>query len=256
MAHPYSDHLDRKVLYAVELTDAVTGSRVTDGVALEPLDAAGQPLSGRTPSRSHTGRFVWLQPGNLWPAGMRVRPKPSLPYVARDEVVAPPKADPTIAADNSTLLKPEDRLVRILLAPAPAYPFEGTTAVRGILREAGPGSATIKDAIVQLAWRDHAGWLPLPPLPVDPRKPAEAVTDAQGQFAVFLPMLGRSAQPDEQDGKLNLRLQVTRRVSGVTQTLWTPNPPAAPPGLRPGWWTAEGQMYDAVSIRWDQLVNS
>ena len=256
MAHANTDRLDRKVLYAVDLTDAVTGARVTDGVALEPLDAAGEPLGGRAPSRNRTGRFVWLQPGNVWPARMSVRPKPSLPYVARDEVVPPPKANPAIAADNSTLLKPEDRLVRILLAPTPAYPFEGVTAVRGALREAGAGSAPVKDAIVQLAWRDQAGWLPPPPPPADPRKPAEAVTDENGQFAVFLPMLGHSAQPDGQDGKLNLRLQVTRTVNGVAQTRWTPNPPAVSPSPSPGWWTSQGQMRDAVSIRWDQLVNN
>jgi hypothetical protein len=257
MASQTTETLARTVLYAVELVDPVTGAPVTSGVKVEPLDAAGAPLAGRPPSVNRSGRMVWLQPGSVWPAKIRVTPG-NLPFAARTETVAPPLHDPVIVAGQPTPLSPQDRLIRIVLSPTAAYPFEGVAAVRGLLRDTD-GGTPLSGAVVQLAWQDapsHA-WRPAPPNLGAPRLSTEAVTDERGEFAAFMPPLPPGADPVVGDAshpqRLKVRLQVTRLAGGVAKTRWTPEtaPPLSLPadGLVP-----DGQVYErAVSLSWDRL---
>jgi len=255
MASQRADTLERTVLYAVELVDPVTGSPVTSGVRLEPLDAAGALLAGPPPTVNRSGRTVWLQPGHAWPAQIRLTPDKGLPFAARTEVVKPPAHDPTIVAGQAPPLAPADRLIRIVLAPTASYPFEGVTAVRGLLLDTDNGTPQ-PDAVVQLAWQDAQShqWRPAPPDLAAPRAATEAVTDARGEFAAFLPPLPAGADPVVGDPhRLKVRLQVTRRVGGVAKTRWTPEtaPPLSLPadGLVP-----DGQTFaGAVRLSWDRL---
>jgi hypothetical protein len=254
MASQITETLERTVLFAVELVDPVTGSPVISGVQVEPLDAAGAPLPGRPPVVNHSGRTVWLQPGSTWPAKIRVTPG-KLPFAARTETVKPPPHDPVIVAGQTAPLLPDERLIRIALSPTAAYPFEGVTAVRGVLRDTDAG-APLPEAVVQLAWQDaqtHA-WRPAPPNLADPRLSTEAVTDDRGEFAVFLPPLPAGADPVVGDRhRLKVRLQVTRLVGGVARTRWTPEA-APPPSLPANGLIPDGQLYaGALSLSWDRL---
>jgi len=254
MALTGSDILSRTVLYAVELVDPVSGEIVSRGLDLQPLDAADTPLRGAAPIVNRTGRFVWLQPGASWPAKLRIIPGATAPFVERVAVVAPPAADPALTPGHTPMLKPDQRLVRIQLAPSATYPFAGVTAARGALRESDQG-APVKGAVVQLAAGHGTVWTPAPPLLSAQRIATEAVTDERGEFAVFMSKLPADAEFDTKNGTLKVRLQVTRRVSGAAQTRWTPET-AAPFSLPQDGYIQQGQLYPAdLRLSWDRLSN-
>jgi hypothetical protein len=239
--------LTRRVLYAVELADAVTGARVSERIDLQPLDANGKTVAGR-PVLNASRRFVWLE-GAVWPDAMRVTPAKGSPFAARTEPIKAPAADPTYDAQGHTALPPDGRLRRILLSPTAAYPFAGATAVRGMLTEDGDPAHPIADAIVQLARKSGANWVPAAADPAAPRVAIEAVTDAKGEFAVFLPLAPKGAEADA--GPVQVRLQVTRADQNPA-TRVTP-PSSTTPSLPNGGRIDQGRLVE-VRLRWDQLV--
>lgn len=202
----------RRVLFALEVIDSVSGATLTDRLIVEPLDAAGRVING-APLVSHSGRFVWLEPKNAWPTSVRVRPddRPNPPPFF-DTVIRTPRPDPPI--------RPAQRLFSALMRPRPGYPFgEGATAVRGMLTTAA--GAPIAGALVQLAYKPEGAvnWLPPEPGPDAEPKPGEALTDAAGQFAVFMRLPADVARSAVNSGKLNVRLQV-RRAGAPFWTGW------------------------------------
>jgi hypothetical protein len=207
---------NRKVLFAVELVDPIAQSAVYRGVNVTAAGLRSSPILNKS------GRFVWLEEGDRWPGAISVIPEDA-PFAGQ---IAPAPPRPVDLAKA----RQEERLVRITLRPAPAYPLEdGITAIRGRLCEGDEkDSPPIAGARVQLAWHDLTSdnWLPPKPLPQDfgadggdPPSPPEPETDRNGEFVVFLrlnpPM---PAQPDLENGMLAVRLQITRdRKNPVTR---------------------------------------
>lgn len=189
----FDDPLPRQVLLAVELHDPLAPGLVWRGVEVKAEGLSGKPIISRS------GRFVWLREGDAWPTRITVN-------TGRLPFVLPPAVQPPRPADLAKPKEDEQR-VRIVLHPSPAYGFgPGATVVWGSLREhLDPDAAQVPDAVVSLAWRDAAtpGWVKvLPP----------AVTDAAGEFAVFLRLQALPpARPDlAEGGLLRVRLAVTR----------------------------------------------
>ncbi|MER9247627.1 hypothetical protein [Mesorhizobium sp. M0590] len=196
----------RRALFAIEVIDSVSGSTLYDRIKVEPLDANDKVING-PPVINHSGKFVWLEPRNDWPARVRVRPddRPNPPPFEDAVIDTPQPADDPIPARK--------RLFTALLRPTAAYPFgEGTTAVRGALKDGMARDANpIRDAIVQLAWQyDDVNWKPAAPAAGHEPLPGEARTDGFGQFATFIRLPADDAKVAVRNGLLTVRLQVTR----------------------------------------------
>jgi hypothetical protein len=230
--------LTRKVLVAVELFDPVAQSLVSHGVAIKARGIDGDPIV------SWSGRFVWLQQADAWPTSIAIDPV-RLPFAAQEvQTPRPPNFPAATAAE---------RLVRIVLQPTPAYPFDGVTSVRGRLAERpDAGSPPMSDVRVQLAWFDlNAGaWVPAAPgVASDPS------TTRAGDFAAFLRLMPRPpAEPDVERGFLRARLQFTtpgpQPESRATPDDYTFLPPdRAPAGRIP-----EGRLLAAdLRLGWSAL---
>jgi hypothetical protein len=194
----------RRALFAIEVIDSVSGSTLYDRIKVEPLDANGKVING-PPVINHSGKFVWLEPRNDWPAKVRVQPddRPNPPPFEDAVIDTPQPTDDPIPARK--------RLFTAFLRPTAAYPFgEGVTAVRGCLKDGDAFDANpIVDAIVQLAWQyDGLHWKPAAPAAAYKPLLGEARTDGLGQFAVFIRLPADDAKVV--DGLLTVRLQVTR----------------------------------------------
>jgi hypothetical protein len=228
------ERLNRKVLFAVELVDPIALSLVWRGVLAQAEGLARPAIVSRS------GRFVWLQEADLWPARVTVDPG-ALPFATQ---ISPPPPRPA----DVTKATPQERLLRITLRLTSAYDLaDGITAIRGRLCERNDDqSPPVAGALVQLAWHDdHSGnWLPPKPQPqavvahdVAPPSPPETETDENGQFLAFVRLNPpKPAQPDIVDGMLAVRLQFTRdRTHPVTRAtpndfpFLHPNMPAAAP---------------------------
>jgi len=180
------------VLIAVELIDPISMSLVHHGVRVSVSGLKGSPIV------SKSGRFVWLEEGDVWPAEISVDTE-KLPYLP------PPTVHPPQPIDR-TDIKTDERRVSILLQPTQAYVFsEGITAIRGLLRESiDRKSPPLEGAIVTLAWRDDTSGRFI-------RAPFPATTDRAGQFTVFLRLSPVAPQrPDiVNGGMLKIQLQIT-----------------------------------------------
>lgn len=236
------DVIERRVLIVVELADPTDGRRVWRGVRLEALDADGRPINDK-PFINAGGRFVWpAAPGNRWPARLRIHPD-GAPFLAATIDVPAPAADPAGDLPAAARLIP-----RIWLRPSPAYRFEaGVTSVRGNLIESALDRppAAVTGARVLLSFRDGNRWAD---------GADEAVTDARGEFAVFIHApRAPAADLDIADGRLRVRLVVTRGDRGG-ETRITPDNFSFAPGLPPGR-VPEGQPAPAdVRLAWIDLA--
>jgi hypothetical protein len=233
------DVLARRVLFAVELIDPVTQSIVWRGLRVTPAGLQAKPIVNRS------GRFVWLMEGDAWPGAIRIDPgyEPFAPH----EQPAPPRPADILTAPAA------ERLVRIMLRPTHAYPFEtGATVVRGVLKERVDvaGAPAVSGAVVQLAWLDEFSntWRPDPPQ----RGELWPQTDARGQFAALLQLQAPPpADPDIVRGLLKARVQVTR--GAVTRA--TPDDFPFLPGAADAGRVPEGRLLPSdVTLGWTQLV--
>ncbi len=242
MSHPpfagQPDVLDRRVLFAVELIDPVTQSLVWQGFKVKPAGLSNKPIINRS------GRLVWLLEKDAWPGVITVDPDDA-PFESHTQPAPPRPADILKA-------KPNERLVRIVLRPTAAYPFDtGATVVRGALVEdvTVPVPIVVPGAMVQLAWHDALSnaWLPARPQPGE----VWPQTDRKGEFAALLQLHAPPpADPDLDHGLLKARVQVTRGA----QTRATPGnfpflPNPADAGRVP-----EGRLLSTdVTLGWNQL---
>jgi hypothetical protein len=204
------DRPDRRVLLALEVVDPIGQRLVTRGLEVSAVGLARPPIV------SVSGRFVWLEEGELWPTEISVTPV-GLPFAAEVVVPARPPRFPVAT--------PSERLVRVVLRPSAAYDVpSGITAVRGQLSERldGPDMAAIpvQGARMQLAHFDSASdtWIPQPPATrLDP------ATDRRGEFLAFLRRQPR--RPPDLDvvkGLIRVRLQVTME-GPIPETRVTPD---------------------------------
>lgn len=192
----------RDVLFAVELIDPVTLTRVSKNMSV-----TAPPLASR-PVINFSGRFVWLVERDARPAKIIVEPV-DLPY-DREEQVAP--ALPA----NLDQLPDAARLARVILHPRRDYVFpDGVTVVRGQLNETtAVPPVRVTDAQVWLQWfdADTDDWS-------ESNASMFVRTGANGEFATFL-RLAPSAKPLIDDaGRMAVRVRVKRPNAAVRTSL-------------------------------------
>ena len=183
----------RHAMMAIEVLDAVSLERLSNGVTVTAIGLHGKPIV------NHGGLFVWL--------------KESL--TAFEKVVIDPGVLPYIATELPAAAIGQSPHA-VALYPRMSYPFgAGMTAVRGFLVESDPPNAPpppwqpIAGAVIRVEWLDVNGftW----------HSTAESyVTDAAGQFAAFV-RLAPDDQPLVTAG--NLRLRFLAKRDPVTKEL-------------------------------------
>jgi hypothetical protein len=235
-----TDTPNRRVLYAVELRDAVSMERVDCGVSVEAAGLRGKPIM------SLSGRFVWLMEGRSWPRSISVVPHPGSPYVAAQEPARPRPKDVGQASAP-------DRLHIIRLQPGILYPLaNGVTWVRGRLTRSASDVQPVADAQVMIDWSldvSGASW--------NLAKSAISTTDAQGSFVAYI---GRDMQPASDrrsdNGMIKVRLRVlANNVQYATHPNFDfygktgPNPPSMSASM-----IVDGQVLPRdLDVRLDQL---
>ena len=173
---------ERHVLLAVELLDAVTLTRVSEGVKVVVEGLQGKRID------NPSGYFVWLRENN--PTIRKISVDPGvLPYESAER-------------DGSQIEFP---LTRIELQPTVDYFFApGITGLRGTLieRNVTPPEPVV-GADVRLRWLDDNGnWLDAP---------TSSQTKAKsGDFVSFLRLAPREKPDIDANGTLTVRLQVRR----------------------------------------------
>ena len=177
----------RSVLFAVELFDAVTLSRISQGVKVIAEGLQGAPIV------NVSGYFVW-QKEDIGPLrGVSIDPG-ILPYesvtVSVDKLRIPPVAPP---------------LTTIELPPRVDYAFAaGTTGVRGtLIEERVVPPVPVKEAEVRLEWLDEDGvtWHDAP---------THSHTNVDGDFVSIL-RLGSTEVPRlDASGAFTVRLHAKR----------------------------------------------
>ena len=190
MSQPFNIHLPlevaykRDVLFALELLDAVTLTRVSQDVTVKADGLNGKPIVNAS------GFFVWLkeQPGTV-------------NEISIDPGVLPYESV-TVPASQVTL-----PLTTVELQPRVSYPFAaGITGLRGTMIEAVavlPDSPTpVGDAEVYLRWLDENGiWRD---------SPTKSKTDKKRGDFVSILRLAPTEKPDLQGSAVTVRLRVIR----------------------------------------------
>ena len=182
----------RSVNVAVELWDPVTLLPVFEGLKVSLTGRDDKPIVNRS------GRFVWIGREDEWPAALSVDAglQPFQSFVDRDLVAFRPAGWPAV--------KPQERLIRVALAPRSTYSFpDGINVIRGTLLDA---STPIAGAQIWMEWWD---------LGISDWRAADvtqrAITDDRGQFAAFTRIPpGTTVEPDVVNGALKARLTVIR----------------------------------------------
>lgn len=179
----------REAMLAVELLDAVTLERVSQGVEVTAKGLTGKPIV------NHGGLFVWLKEDTAKFEKLLVEPGPQ-PF-ERVEIPA--------AQVNRPLHTVE-------LKPLASYPFTpGITAIRGSLIESVPAPGVepvaIPGATLRLEWLHEDGltWKP---------SPATAVTDKAGDFTLILRLAPAEVPTLDAQGNMSIRLFAKRAAGG------------------------------------------
>jgi len=212
----------RYVRLVVEAVDSVDGQLIRDGIEVRVAGLAAKPIL------SFSGRFVWLTEQGSLPTEVTIDPK-ALPYLPAT-VAAPPPPGPPPARQYD--------VVRIELAPSPAYRFDaGTTGLRSTLVRAAaewPAVPLVLDA-VWLEWQDDNQ-----PPPAWTDAPIRSRTDAAGDFAVIVRLGPQQVARTDSQGRMHVRIAATH--AGVTK--FSPEQPIRP-----------GRVTDVQSFAWDQFTN-
>jgi hypothetical protein len=193
--HPSLDEFSHgRVLFAVELLDAVTLSRVSQGVKVKAHGLQGGPIV------NEGGVFVWLyeEIGRL--EKISIDPG-TLPYEEAE-----------LKDDQLKLLREEvelkgAQLRTIELSPRVDYAFDaGITGLRGMLVEERVPEPQrpppVHNAEVRLRWLDEfSTWHDAP---------TRSHTTAKGDFVAILRLAAPSDDPKLDHGKLTVRLRFKR----------------------------------------------
>lgn len=172
----------RRSLFAVQLLDAVTLQRVSDGI-----DVVAEGLR-RKPIVNRGGVFVWLDEDVTQLTKLSIRTG-ALPYEGVDVAPASLQVPPAITT--------------IELVPTPNYTFtSGMTVARGTLLEDRRSATPVANAEVHLEWLDSDGvtWHDAP---------TRSHTTVRGDFVSILRLSAADA-PDETNGALTVQLRVRR----------------------------------------------
>jgi len=189
MSAPFKVQLEqayeRHVLLAVELLDAVTMTRVSEGVKVVIEGLQGKPIV------NSSGCFVWLKENNA-----------VIGQISVDTGVLPYEE---VQRDASQVTLP---LTTIELQPQVGYAFApGVTGLRGTLieRQIAPPEP-VGDARIRLRWLDDNGtWND---------SPTSSRTNARSGDFVSILRLAPKQKPDlNSNGEVTVRLQVSRNGS-------------------------------------------
>lgn len=207
----------RKAILAVEVLDAVTLQRVTQGVTVKAKGIHSAPVV------NHGGLFVWRGVNLAGFAGVTIDPG-LLPFAGADLG----QADVTLP------------LHTVALQPLVTYAFaSGTTAIRGSLLETVPppgvAPTPIPNASIRLAWLDDDGttWH---------TSPQRFITDIRGEFAAFLLFIPIDLPHLSTSGELTLKLFANRAP---------PDQPADEKSTQLA--HPQGRVVNAI-YAWDQLT--
>jgi hypothetical protein len=189
MSTPFTVKLEnayeRQVLFAVELLDAVTLTRVSEGVKVIAEGLQGKPII------NPSGCFVWLMENNATIQKISVVPGVR-PYDERQ-------------LDGSQVKFP---LTTIELQPTVDYPFApGLTGLRGTLIERNiTPREPVAGAEVRLRWLDDNGnWNDAPT--------ASKTKENSGDFVSILRLAPKEKPDIDANGAVTVRLQVSRNGS-------------------------------------------
>lgn len=179
----------REAMLAVELLDAVSLERVSQGVQVTAVGLAGSPIV------NFSGLFVWLK-------------QPTTDF---EKLVIEPGSRPfeRMEIPAAQVQRP---LHRVELKPLANYPFTpGITAIRGSLYEKqvllGQEPEPIPAATIRLEWlhEDNVTWIPAP---------ATAVSNAAGDFTSILRLAPAEVPAIDAQGKMSIRLFAQRSAGG------------------------------------------
>lgn len=179
----------REAMLAVELLDAVTLERVSQGVKVMAVGLAGTPIV------NFSGLFVWLkQPTTNF---QKLIIEPGMRPFEQMEIPAAQVQRP---------------LHTVELKPLASYPFApGITAIRGSFYEKrvplGTRPEPVPGATIRLEWlhEDNVTWIP---------SPATAVTNAKGDFTSILRLAPVEVPAFDAQGKMSIRLFAKRAAGG------------------------------------------
>ena len=217
---------ERKVLFALELLDAVTLTRVSQGIK----KVVGEGLKYDRPIVSKSGYFVWLEQ-DMTPLTKITLDLGLLPYesleIPASEIQLPPPPDPP--------------LVTFQLQPRLDYLFSaGQTGIRGTLietRVVPPQVPTpVVGAEVSLRWLDddNVTWRD---------SPTVSRTNSAGDFVSILRFDPDDVPDIDPDRKLTVRLRVRRTTERTSANLKLPQGRIADP-----------QIMSELTFAWDELT--
>jgi hypothetical protein len=177
----------RDALFALELLDGVTLSRVSEGIHV-----VADGLRGKHTVNA-SGLFVWRSEDIAALRTITIDPG-ARPYqrcvVRRADLRLPPLAIP---------------VTPVLLSPRIDYPFpSGMTGMRGtLIEERVDPPVPVEEADVHLAWLDDDGvtWR---------EAPTRSLTNAKGDFAAPLRLVPGDEPKLDADGAVTVRLRVLR----------------------------------------------
>jgi hypothetical protein len=195
MRRPFDVHLPlepayrREAGFALELLDAVTLARVSDGVTVKAEGIAGKPV------RNAGGLFVWLQQDFAPLRRVTIDPG-RLPYETVERVRADLRLPPATPA-----------LTTVELPPRADYAFApGITGLRGTLLEEPITSprprVPVAGAEIHLRWLDEDGvtWRDAP---------TRSHTDEDGGFVSILRLTAADV-PRVDSGQVTVRVRARR----------------------------------------------
>ena len=183
---PLEDAYRRRSLFAIELLDAVTLERVSQGVKVVAEGLQGKPIV------NHGGVFVWMQE-DLTPLQKVTIDPGTLPY----EKIEREPADLTLPPDPRPL-------TTIELPPRIDYLFApGITGLRGtLIEEQVVPPVPVENAEVSLRWLDDdlVTWRDAPTI---------SHTNSKGDFLSIL-RFAPTEKPNLDNGSVTVRLRVRR----------------------------------------------
>lgn len=181
----------RRMRFAVEVLDAVTLARISNGLKVTVTGMGGKPIM------NWGGLYVWLEEGDHQPEQVIVEPG-ALPYQGVSVPAAP------------------DSLMRIELAPSRDYPFStGITGLRTTLLEtSGSPHTPAVGAEIWLQWIDDTSagttWVDAP---------THSRTDNCGDFVAVLRLTPTQApRLDQATGDIRVRLHAKHASTELNST--------------------------------------
>ena len=177
----------RQALFAIEVLDGVTISRLSDGITLTAHGLRGRPV------KNASGLFVWRNEDIALLERISIDPG-LLPYQPRE-----------LLPSDLILAPVAKALTRVQLAPRVDYAFDsGFTGLRGtLIEERSIPLHLIRGARVHLRWLDDDGitWRDAP---------VASITNERGDFVTFL-RVGVSEVPQvNANGAITVRVIVQR----------------------------------------------